>query len=166
MLKRSTVRGSVHRKHRKLTRVIPMVVVSPDESGFSSARRLMSRQARTQMDPRSYGFAVQRFVAIIASNAPDPDGLVVFPLTRKDGAWAHSVHDSGGGSPFHRVPAARRRHVRSWKAVGDGSIMGTIDANGKISIGPLVSIDTSASAPELCWLAVSPTTKLRNKLRL
>jgi 6-phosphogluconolactonase (cycloisomerase 2 family) len=35
--------------------------------------------------------------------------------------------------------------------------MGKIDADGKISIGPLVKIDTSAGLPsELCWLAVSP----------
>jgi 6-phosphogluconolactonase (cycloisomerase 2 family) len=35
--------------------------------------------------------------------------------------------------------------------------MSKIDAHGKISIGPLVEIDTSAGKPsELCWLAISP----------
>ena len=35
--------------------------------------------------------------------------------------------------------------------------MGTIDEDGKITVGPLVPIDTSAGVPsELCWLAVSP----------
>jgi hypothetical protein len=39
--------------------------------------------------------------------------------------------------------------------------MGTIDEDGKISIGPLVKIDTSAGRPsELCWLAVSPDDRL------
>jgi 6-phosphogluconolactonase (cycloisomerase 2 family) len=39
--------------------------------------------------------------------------------------------------------------------------MGNIDADGKISIGPLVKIDTSAGLPsELCWLAVSPDDRL------
>jgi 6-phosphogluconolactonase (cycloisomerase 2 family) len=35
--------------------------------------------------------------------------------------------------------------------------MGRIDADGKIRVGPLVPIDTSAGLPsELCWLAISP----------
>ena len=36
-------------------------------------------------------------------------------------------------------------------------MLGTIDTGGKIKVGPLVKIDTSAGLPsELCWLAVSP----------
>jgi 6-phosphogluconolactonase (cycloisomerase 2 family) len=35
--------------------------------------------------------------------------------------------------------------------------MGHIDAEGRIGLGPLVPIDTSAGKPaELCWLSVSP----------
>src|SRR5262249_37116171 len=42
-------------------------------------------------------------------------------------------------------------------AVGDGCAIGTMEKDGKISIAPLVKIDTSAGLPsELCWLAVSP----------
>src|SRR5262249_29965487 len=42
-------------------------------------------------------------------------------------------------------------------AVSDGCAICTISGEGKISIGPLVKIDTSAGLPsELCWLAVSP----------
>jgi hypothetical protein len=41
------------------------------------------------------------------------------------------------------------------EAVGDGCVLGTIDGAGRIEIGPLVTIDTSAGLPsELCWLAV------------
>jgi 6-phosphogluconolactonase (cycloisomerase 2 family) len=42
-------------------------------------------------------------------------------------------------------------------AVGDGLVMSSIDEDGRIGIGPLVPIDTSAGKPsELCWLAISP----------
>jgi hypothetical protein len=39
--------------------------------------------------------------------------------------------------------------------------MSSINADGRIRIGPLVPINTSAGKPsELCWLAVSPDDKL------
>jgi DNA-binding beta-propeller fold protein YncE len=35
--------------------------------------------------------------------------------------------------------------------------MATIDAKGKLNVGPLMKVDTSVGLPsELCWLAVSP----------
>jgi 6-phosphogluconolactonase (cycloisomerase 2 family) len=95
---------------------------------------------------------------VIASNAPDPDGLVVFPV-RDDGTLgAARFHDGKAGSPFyiaflHRQPDT---FVIGY-AVGDGCAMATIDKDGNISVGPLVKIDTSLGLPsELCWLAVSP----------
>lgn len=46
-------------------------------------------------------------------------------------------------------------------AIGDGLVMSSIDADGRIGIGPLVPIDTSAGRPsELCWLAISPDDRL------
>jgi len=39
--------------------------------------------------------------------------------------------------------------------------MGHIDEHGKIDIGPLVPLDTSAGKPsEVCWLSVSPDDRL------
>src|SRR5262249_25730960 len=63
-----------------------------------------------------------------------------------------------GGSPFFiAFLRGRPDTFILGEAVGDGCVMGNIDANGKISIGPLVQIDTSAGKPsELCWLSVSP----------
>src|SRR5215470_5220931 len=99
---------------------------------------------------------------VIASNAPDPDGLVVFPV-RDDGTLgAAKFQDGKGGSPFyiaflHDQPDT---FVIGY-AVGDGCTMGTIDRDGNLSIGPLAKIDTSPGLPsELCWLAVSPDNKL------
>src|SRR5262249_22641319 len=44
---------------------------------------------------------------------------------------------------------------------GDGVVLGTIVAKGRLSIGQVVKIDTSAGQPsELCWLAVSPDDRI------
>jgi hypothetical protein len=67
-------------------------------------------------------------------------------------------HDTGAESPF--FPAFlhhRPDHFVIGAAVGDGVVLGRIDADGNVGFGPLVEIDTSAGKPsELCWLAVSP----------
>jgi len=95
---------------------------------------------------------------VIASNAPDPDGLVVFPLQEDGSLGAARFLDAKAGSPFYIAFLNNRRNTFViGYAVGDGCAIGTIDENGTISIGPLVKIDTSAGLPsELCWLAVSP----------
>jgi 6-phosphogluconolactonase (cycloisomerase 2 family) len=95
---------------------------------------------------------------VIASNAPDPDGLVVFPI-RDDGTLGPArFHDGKGGSPFYiAFLNGRPDTFVIGYAVGDGCALATIDGEGKLDIGPLVKIDTSAGLPsELCWLAVSP----------
>ncbi len=95
---------------------------------------------------------------VIASNAPDPDGLIVFPV-RDDGTLgAARFHDAKGGSPFYLAFLKSRpdTFVIGY-AVGDGCALATIDGDGKVNVGPLVKIDTSAGLPsELCWLGVSP----------
>jgi 6-phosphogluconolactonase (cycloisomerase 2 family) len=94
----------------------------------------------------------------IASNAPDPDGLAVFPV-REDGSLGPAkFHDANGGSPFYIAFLHNRSDTFVLgEAVGDGCVLGTIDDDGKVEIGPLVKIDTSAGLPsELCWLSVSP----------
>jgi 6-phosphogluconolactonase (cycloisomerase 2 family) len=94
----------------------------------------------------------------IASNAPDPDGLVVFPLRADGTLGAAKFHDGKAGSPFYIAFLNGRpdTFVLAY-AVGDGCALATIDGDGKIDVGPLVKNDTSAGVPsELCWLAVSP----------
>src|SRR5262245_6226346 len=99
---------------------------------------------------------------VIASNAPDPDGLVVFPV-RDDGTLGvGKFQDGKAGSPFYiAFLHGRPDTFVIGYAVGDGCTMGTIDRDGNLSIGPLVQIDTSPGLPsELCWLAVSPDDQL------
>jgi len=94
----------------------------------------------------------------IASNAPDPDGLAVFPV-KDDGSLASAkFYDANAGSPFFIAFLHKRPDTFViGAAVGDGCVLGTIDENGHVEIGPLVKIDTSAGLPsELCWLSVSP----------
>jgi hypothetical protein len=148
--------------HDKPNRVSTMVVVSPDEKlifvGTTFDEPIVSTGLYPDGSPILW---VQRGGGAfhsIASNAPDPDGLAVFPV-REDGSLGTArFYDAGGGSPFYIAFL----HGRSdtfviGYAVGDGCSMGTIGKNGKVTIGPLVKIDTSAGVPtELCWLAVSP----------
>jgi 6-phosphogluconolactonase (cycloisomerase 2 family) len=94
----------------------------------------------------------------IASNAPDPDGLVVFAVRPGGALGEASFQDAGCGSPFYPAFLHHRPdHFVIGAAVGDGIVLARIDAAGKVTTGPLVEIDTSAGKPsELCWLAVSP----------
>jgi 6-phosphogluconolactonase (cycloisomerase 2 family) len=94
----------------------------------------------------------------IASNAPDPDGIVVFAVGGDGALGKPSFYDGGGASPFYIAFLHNRPDTFVvGAAVSDGLAMGRIDADGKIKVGPLVPIDTSAGVPsELCWLAVSP----------
>src|SRR5262245_22985070 len=98
---------------------------------------------------------------VIASNAPDPDGLVVFPV-REDGSLGQAkFQDAKGASPFYiAFLNGRPDTFVIGYAVSDGCAIATIDANGNIDVGPLMKIDTSRGLPsELCWLAVSPNNR-------
>jgi 6-phosphogluconolactonase (cycloisomerase 2 family) len=94
----------------------------------------------------------------IASNAPDPDGLVIFPVGEDGTLGEPSLHDAGAGSPFYiAFLHGRPDTFILGYAVGDGVGMGRIDEEGRIGIDTLVPVDTSAGKPaELCWLSVSP----------
>jgi 6-phosphogluconolactonase (cycloisomerase 2 family) len=94
----------------------------------------------------------------IASNAPDPNGIVVFPVGADGALGEPSFYDAGGASPFYIAFLHNRpdTFIIAY-AVADGVSLGSIDADGKVSVGAVAPIDTSRGVPsELCWLAVSP----------
>jgi len=95
---------------------------------------------------------------VIASNAPDPDGIVVFPVGEDGALREPSFYDARGASPFYIAFLHNRPYTFVvGYAVSNGVSIGKIDANGKISVSAPVTLDTSAGVPsELCWLAVSP----------
>src|SRR5215510_8795627 len=146
----------------KTDRVPTMAVLSPDGKFLLVGTTFDRPIAHTGLYPDGSPILwVQQpdgTFKVIASNAPDPDGLVVFPV-RDDGTLgAATFHDAHAGSPFYIafLNGQPDTFVLGY-AVGDGCAMGTIDGDGKINIGPLMKIDTSPGLPsELCWLAVSP----------
>jgi hypothetical protein len=92
----------------------------------------------------------------------DPDGLVIFPVGGDGTLGEPSFHDGGGGVPFYfAFLHGRPDRFIIGMAVGNGLAMSSIDAAGRVGIGPLVPIDTSAGKPsELCWLAITPDDRL------
>src|SRR5919106_4816488 len=148
--------------HDKPNRVTTMVVVSPDEKLVFVGTTFDEPIVTTGLYPDGSPILwVQRGGGAfhsIASNAPDPDGLAVFPLREDGSPGTARFYDARGGSPFYiAFLHGRPDTFVIGYAVGDGCAMGTIEKDGKIGIGPLVKIDTSAGLPsELCWLAVSP----------
>jgi 6-phosphogluconolactonase (cycloisomerase 2 family) len=148
--------------HDKPNRVPTMVVLSPDEKlvfvGTTFDEPIVSTGLYPDGSPMLW---VQRgggALHSIASNAPDPDGLIVFPRSEDGTLGTARFYDAGGASPFYIAFLHERpKSFVIGYAVSDGVSMGTIGEDGKVNIGPVVKIDTSAGVPsELCWLAVSP----------
>jgi 6-phosphogluconolactonase (cycloisomerase 2 family) len=99
---------------------------------------------------------------LVVANAPDPDGLVIFPV-RDDGTLDEaSFADAGGAGPFYIAFLNRSRDAfMNGVAVGDGVAVSRIDDEGRVTNGPLVPVDTSLGKPsELCWLQVTSDDSL------
>jgi hypothetical protein len=98
----------------------------------------------------------------IASNAPDPDGLIVFEVGQFGALGEPMFQDGGGGSPWniqflHHRPDT---FVLGY-AVSDGMALGRINEDGRLEIGPITKVDTSDGVPsELCWCTITPDDKL------
>src|SRR5262245_9479060 len=145
--------------HEKLNRVSTMVVVAPS-GRFLFVGTTFDEPASANPDgsPILWVHRNGGPLRSIASNAPDPDGLVVFPINGDGTLGTPRFHDSKGGSPFYiAFLHGKPDTFVLGEAVGDGCVMGTIDDEGNVSVGPLVTIDTRDGKPsELCWLAISP----------
>jgi 6-phosphogluconolactonase (cycloisomerase 2 family) len=143
----------------KPLRVSTMAVLSPDQK-FLVVGTTFDEPAKPNPDgsPILWVDRPDGSKRSVASNAPDPDGLIVFPV-RDDGSLGEGIfQDGGGGSPFYPAFLHHRpdQFVIGY-AVADGVALATLAEDGKIGTGPVVKIDTSAGLPsELCWLAVSP----------
>jgi 6-phosphogluconolactonase (cycloisomerase 2 family) len=148
--------------YSKRNRVATMVVVSPNEKFVLVGTTFDEPIALTGLYPDGSPILwVQRAGGAfhsIASNAPDPDGIALFPLEKDGSLGTARFDDAGGGSPFYiAFLHGRPDTFVVGYAVGDGCALGTISQDGTVSFAPLVKIDTSAGVPtELCWLAISP----------
>ncbi|WP_432855876.1 beta-propeller fold lactonase family protein [Amycolatopsis sp. CA-161197] len=146
----------------KPLRVSTMVVLSPDER-FLVVGTTFDQPAAANPDGSPILWADQPDGSkkSVASNAPDPDGIIVFPLQHDGSLGEGMFQDGGGGSPFYPAFLHHRPdHFVIGYAVADGIALAKLDDRGQIGTGPVVKIDTSAGLPsELCWLAVSPDDK-------
>jgi hypothetical protein len=136
----------------KTDRVSTMTVLSPDEKFLLVDLNFDER-------PSANPNGTPKFVL---ANERDPDGLVIFPVGGNGTLGAPSFHDAGGAAPFYiAFLHGRPNTFINGTAAGNGLVMSSIDADGRIRSGPLVPLDTSAGKPsELCWLSVSPDDKL------
>jgi 6-phosphogluconolactonase (cycloisomerase 2 family) len=148
--------------HDKPDRVATMLALSPDEK-FLFVGTTFDQPPATNPDGSPILW-VERHGAphSIASNAPDPDGLALFRVAEDGTLGQATFHDGGGASPWYIAFLHNRPDTFVIAStVGDGLLMGNIDENGKIELGPLVPLDTSSGKPsEVCWLSVSPDDRL------
>jgi hypothetical protein len=140
-------------------RVPTMIVLSPDEK-FLLAGTTFDEPAVANPDgsPIIWKSRPDGTPYSIASNAPDPDGLVVFTVGAHGTLSEPSFQDGGGASPwFPQFLNHRPDHFVLGYAVADGLALASIDEDGKVATGPVVVEDTSRGKPtELCWLSLSP----------
>jgi 6-phosphogluconolactonase (cycloisomerase 2 family) len=136
----------------KTDRVTTSATLSPD-GRFLLVGNIMDQRPSTNPD------GTPKYVI---ANIQDPDGLVVFPVGGDGTLGAASFRDGGGAVVFYMAFLNSRPDTfLIGTAIGDGVVMGSIDAEGRTSVGPLVPLDTSAGKPsELCWLAVTPDDRL------
>ena len=99
---------------------------------------------------------------LVVANAPDPDGLVIFPVHDDGTLGAASFANAGGAGPFYIAFLNQSRDTfLNGFAVGDGVLVSRIEGEGRVTNGPLAPIHTSAGKPsELCWLQVTSDNSL------
>jgi 6-phosphogluconolactonase (cycloisomerase 2 family) len=140
-------------------RVPTMAVLSPDRKFLFVGTTFDELPSRKNPDGSLILWIPDKHGAlhVIASNAPDPDGIVVFPVGEDGALRDPSFYDARGASPFYIAFLHNRpdTFVIGY-AVSNGVSIGKVDANGKVAVSAPVTLDTSAGVPsELCWLAVS-----------
>lgn len=98
----------------------------------------------------------------IAANAPDPDGLAIFPVEKSGALGAISFQDSGASSPWCPLFLNKRPdHFVIGYATADGLALATLGSDGKITVGPVSRADTTIGRPsELCWMTITPDDSL------
>ena len=146
----------------KPDRLLTMVVVSPDEKFLLVGSAL---------DELPSGFVAGSAIAwvqrngrphSIAANAPDPDGLAVFPLGELGTLGDPVFLDAGAASPW--CPLFLNHRPRQFVlgfANANGLSLATLDSDGRVSTGPVVPADTSIGKPsELCWMTITPDDRL------
>jgi hypothetical protein len=143
-------------------RLPTMIVVSPDERFLLVGSSLDELPAANPDGSAIVWVQRNGTPHKISANAPDPDGLVIFPVDELGALGDPSFQDAGGGSPWCPLFLNHRpnQFVLGF-ATADGVSLATLDSDGKVSTGPVVPADTSIGRPsELCWMTITPDDKL------
>jgi hypothetical protein len=147
----------------KQDRVATMVTLSPDGK-FLLVGTTFDERAKANPDgsPILWVSHNGEEPRLVASNSPDPDGLVVFPVNAHGALGQPQFQDGGGGSPwFPQFLNHRPDQFIIGYAVADGISLATLDSDGTVTTGPVVQLDTSAGRPsELCWASITPDDRL------
>jgi 6-phosphogluconolactonase (cycloisomerase 2 family) len=153
--------------HNKLDRVATMATLSPDgRLLFVGTTFDEPATANPDGSPILWVLRAGRgpgpTLKSIASNAPDPDGLIVFPVNEDGTLGPATFYDGRGASPWNiRFLHNRPDTFIIGYAVGDGISIGHVNADRTVSIGEVVKIDTTYGRPsELCWLSISPDDRM------
>jgi hypothetical protein len=139
-------------------RVTTMLTVSPDEK-FLLVGCSMDELPATNPDGSPILWVTRNGQPHpIAANAPDPDGLAVFPIGETGALGEPMFQDAGASSPWCPLFLHSRpdKFVIGY-ATADGLSLATLDPSGEIATGPIVRADTSIGKPsELCWMSITP----------
>ena len=127
-------------------RVATMVTLSPDEQFLIVGTKFDEpAEANPDGSPILWVKEDDGRLRSIASNAPDPDGLIVFPVEGRGTLLSRAVVGSG--------PVGRRRRP-SWWAGGRRRGQGRC---ARLALGPVRRRDPRAAAVPACT-AVHPST--------
>src|SRR6476661_9882632 len=135
----------------KLHRVPTMGVLSPDEKfllvGTTFDLPIALSGTYPDGSPILWVTGPDGETRSVASNAPDPDGIVIFRVNANGTLSDPSFQDGGGGSPFYIAFLHNRPDTFIvGYAVGDGVSIGRIDEDGRIGIDKVVPINTRRGA--------------------
>ena len=146
----------------KPDRVSTMVVVSPDERFLLVTATLDEVPAANPDGSPIFWIQRNGRPHSIASNAPDPDGLIVFPMGGNGALGDPLLQDGGGAAPWCPLFLNHRpnKFVVGY-AIADGVSLATLGSDGKVTTGPVAQADTTIGRPsELCWMAITPDDRL------
>ena len=135
----------------KTDRILTQLVLSPDQK-FPLVDILFDFRPAANADGTA---------KLVVANAPDKDGLVVFPIDSHGALRKPIFNDAGGAGPFFiGFLKGRPGTYLNGYAVSDGVAVSQIDAKGYVTSGAPVQINTAAGkSSELCWLAIAADGK-------
>lgn len=145
----------------KLGRITTMLTLAPDERFLLVGSSIDEAPAANRDGSPILSAQRNGMPHSIFSNAPDPDGLAVFPV-HNDGALGDPMfQDAGGSSPWCPLFLNHRpsQFVLAL-ATADAVLLATLESDGKVTPGPAVQADRSKGFGFPCWMSMTPDDTL------